>query len=145
MRSATQRRERGLKKALAETMLDVQRLKKMSRHVRRRYSRMNPEQKWEILRAVASSSLPVKESLIRWDVPSSTYYRWKAAFEKQGIEGLRDRSPFKGKTWNEVLPHERERFWRWLITIPTGSRGRSASISQTTTVSPYQSLASIVS
>jgi len=70
---------------------------------------MTPEQKWEILRAVESSSCPVKESLIRWKVPSSTYYRWKAAFEKQGIEGLGDRSPSKGKTWNEVLPHEQER------------------------------------
>jgi putative transposase len=47
---------------------------------------MTPEQKWEILRAVESSPLPVKESLILWDVPSSTYYRW-----------------------NEVLPHEQER------------------------------------
>lgn len=70
---------------------------------------MTPEQKWEILRAVESSSLPVKESLIRLDVPSSTYYRWKADFDRHGIEGLHNRSAFKGRTWNEVLPHEQER------------------------------------
>ena len=61
---------------------------------------MTPEQKLEILGAVGSSGLPAKEALARLDVPYSTYYRWKAAFERQGIEGLRDRSPYKGKTWN---------------------------------------------
>jgi putative transposase len=67
---------------------------------------MTPEQKLEILLAVEVSGLPVKEAAQRLDVPFSTYYRWKAAFEKQGIEGLRDRSPYKGKTWNQILPEE---------------------------------------
>jgi len=67
---------------------------------------MTPEQKLEILGAVESSGLRTKEALTRLDVPFSTYYRWKAAFEKQGIEGLRDRSPYKGKTWNQILPEE---------------------------------------
>jgi len=58
---------------------------------------------------VETSSLPVKESLICLEVPSSTYYRWKANFDKHGREGLQDRSPFKGKTWNEILPHEEKR------------------------------------
>ncbi len=67
---------------------------------------MTPEQKLEILVAVEVSCLPAKEALPKLDVPFSTYYRWKAAFEKQGIEGLRDRSPYKGKTWNQILPEE---------------------------------------
>jgi len=70
---------------------------------------MTPEQKWEILDAVESSSLPVKESLIRLDVPSSTYYRWKANVARHGREGLHNRSPFKGRIWNEILPHEEKR------------------------------------
>jgi putative transposase len=70
---------------------------------------MTPEQKLEILDAVDSSRLSTKKALQRLDVPSSTYYRWKLAFEKQGIEGLRDRSPFKGTTWNRVLPQEEEK------------------------------------
>lgn len=77
--------------------------------MRRRYARMKPEQKLEILRAVESSPLHAKEALLRLDVPSSTYYRWKVAFEKQGIDGLRDRSPFKGKTWNQILPEEEQK------------------------------------
>jgi hypothetical protein len=36
---------------------------------------MTPEEKWESLRAVESASLPVKESLIRLDVSSSTCQR----------------------------------------------------------------------
>ncbi len=70
---------------------------------------MTPEQKWEILRAVESSSLPVKESLTRLDVPSSMYYRWKANVAGNGREGLRNCSPFKGTTWNKILPHEEKR------------------------------------
>jgi putative transposase len=70
---------------------------------------MTPEQKGEILRAVESSSLPVKESLARLDVPSTTYYRWKAKVARHGREGLQDRSPFNGRVWNKILPHEEKR------------------------------------
>jgi putative transposase len=76
---------------------------------------MTLEQKLEILGAVESSVLPAKEALLMLDVPSSTYYRWKAAMKKQGIEGLRDRSPFKGTTWNQVLAEEE----RWILQIAT--------------------------
>ncbi len=67
---------------------------------------MTPGQKLEILGEVASSGVRAKEALTRLDVPFSTYCRWKAAFEKHGIEGLRNRSPYKGKTWNQILPEE---------------------------------------
>ena len=77
--------------------------------MRPRYARMTPEQKLDILRAVGSSPLLAKEALLRLDVPSSTYYRWKANFTKQGREGLQNRSPFTGRTWNEILPHEEKR------------------------------------
>ena len=70
---------------------------------------MTPEEKLEILGAVESSSLHVKDSLTRLDLPSSTYYRWKANFARRGREGLHNRSPFKGRTWNEILPHEEKR------------------------------------
>jgi transposase-like protein len=73
---------------------------------------MTPEEKLDILRAVESSYVPVKEALIRLGVPFSTYYRWKANLERHGIEGLRDRSPFKGRTWNQILPEE-EKISRW--------------------------------
>src|SRR5271157_277117 len=37
------------------------------------------------------------------------YYRWKVNLERHGIEGLRDRSPFKGRTWNQILPEEEQK------------------------------------
>jgi putative transposase len=70
---------------------------------------MTAEEKLEILRAVESSNLPAKEVLILLDMSFSTYYRWKANFERHGIEGLRDRSPSKGRTWNQILPEEEEK------------------------------------
>jgi putative transposase len=70
---------------------------------------MTPEQKLEIICAVESSAVPVREALIRLDVPFSTYYRWMAKLKRYGIEGLRDRSPFKGRTWNQILPEEEEK------------------------------------
>jgi transposase InsO family protein/transposase-like protein len=73
---------------------------------------MTPEQKLEILRAVDSSTVPVREALIRLGVPFSTYYRWMAKLKRSGIEGLRDRSPFKGRTWNQILPEEEEKILR---------------------------------
>jgi putative transposase len=89
--------------------------------VRERYARMTPEQKLEILGAVGSSGLPTREALQRLDVPSSTYYRWKVIFEKQGVEGLRDRSPFKGMTWNQVLPQEEEKILEIAMFCPDWS------------------------
>jgi putative transposase len=82
---------------------------------------MKPEEKLEILVTIESSPLPTNEALLRLDVPSSTYYRWKAAFEKQGIEGLVDRSPFKGKTWNQVLPQEEEKILEMAKLYPDRS------------------------
>ena len=70
---------------------------------------MTPEQKLEIIRAVESSAVPVREALIRLNVPFSTYYRWMAKLKRYGIEGLRDHSPFKGRTWNQILPEEQEK------------------------------------
>ena len=65
---------------------------------------MTPDEKLEILRTVEKSSLPVNESLVRLDVPSSTYYRWKANFARHGVEGLQDRSPFKGSDLERASP-----------------------------------------
>ena len=81
---------------------------------------MTPDQKLELLRTIETSGLPVKEALSRLDVPVSTYYRWRKKFRRDGMEGLRDRSPYRGVTWNELLPDERakvvdvaERYPEW--------------------------------
>jgi len=70
---------------------------------------MRPEQKLQILRLVESSPFGVRETLGRLDVPVSTYYRWRRRFRHHGLTGLRDRSSFTGRVWNELLPEERDK------------------------------------
>jgi putative transposase len=82
---------------------------------------MTPEQKLEILGAVESSPLPAKEALLRLEVPFSTYYRWRNKFRRAGIEGLRDRSPYRGRTWNQILPEERDK----ILKVADAYPGRS--------------------
>ena len=67
---------------------------------------MSRDEKHQILRAVEASPLSVKESLGRLDVPSATYYRWLKKHKAQGLEGLEDRSPYKGRVWNQLLDEE---------------------------------------
>lgn len=82
---------------------------------------MTPEQKLEILRWVEKSDLPLGETLLRLDVPISTYYRWRNKFRRDGIDGLRDRSPYRGKTWNQILPEERDK----ILKVADAYPGRS--------------------
>jgi putative transposase len=70
---------------------------------------MSAREKLEILRAVESSPLPIAEGLARLDVPASTYYRWRRKFRSQGRRGLQDVSPYKGRSWNQLLPAERQK------------------------------------
>ena len=82
---------------------------------------MGAEKKLDILRAVESSTLSVKETLERLDVPLSTYYRWRKRFRGEGLEGLRDQSPYQGRTWNQILPEEREEILEIAMLYPEWS------------------------
>ena len=82
---------------------------------------MTPQQKLGILGAGASWGLPAKEGLTRLDMPFSPYSRWKAAFEKEGIEVLGDRSPYKGRTWNQMLAEEQAKILKIAELFPDWS------------------------
>lgn len=82
---------------------------------------MSTNQKMEILRAVESCGLPVREALARMDVPRTTYYRWRRKFRQQGRTGLQDRSPYKGRTWNQILSAEREKILEVAMLYPEWS------------------------
>ena len=69
---------------------------------------MSADRKEELLQAVDRSPFSVKDTLRKLDLPSSTYYRWKKKAEGMGKSGLVDRSPSKGRTWNQLLDEERE-------------------------------------
>jgi transposase InsO family protein len=82
---------------------------------------MSADKKLEILRAVEGSGLRVKEALARLDISRATYYRWRSRFRAQGFSGLRDLSSYKGHTWNQLLPAEREKIFELAMLYPEWS------------------------
>ena len=67
-------------------------------------------EKLEIIRTVEASHLPVKRTLARLGIPSSTYYQWYARWAEGGIDALADRSPRPGSVWNRIPDEVREDF-----------------------------------
>jgi transposase InsO family protein len=70
---------------------------------------MSRFEKLNILRLVEGGSLKRSEALARLDVPESTYYRWKRKFKSNGVGGLEDKSCYKGRVWNQLLPEEQSK------------------------------------
>ena len=82
---------------------------------------MSAQEKLDVLRAVEASPLPVREALTGLDVSRTTYYRWRRTFRSQGLEGLKDASPYKGRVWNQLLPRERETILEVAMVCPQWS------------------------
>ena len=82
---------------------------------------MSAQKKLEVLRSVEGSGLKVTQALARIDISPSTYYRWRRRFRALGVEGLHDRSPYKGRAWNELLPRERRRVLEIAMLYPAWS------------------------
>ena len=86
-----------------------------------RYKRMNKNTKRALLRAVERSPFSVRKTLCQLDVPASTYYRWKKAYTASGEVGLVDKSPYKGRVWNQLLDIERTDILRLALEFPERS------------------------
>lgn len=82
---------------------------------------MSAHEKLAILRLVEGSELSVKETLAKLGLPARTYYRWRRSFKQRGWDGLADRSPYKGKVWNQLLPEEREKIYELAMLYPEWS------------------------
>jgi putative transposase len=77
--------------------------------------------KLEILRAVQGSELPVKKVLSQLGISRSTYYRWRQRFRNQGQPGLHDMPPVRSRTWNQILPEERNKVLEISMLFPDWS------------------------
>ncbi len=64
---------------------------------------MSKNDKMEFIRLIEGSQLCISEALAKYDVPRSTYYRWKRRLRTQGIKGLADNKPYRVRTWNQLL------------------------------------------
>lgn len=82
---------------------------------------MSQDEKLEILRAIESSPLSKRAALEKLDLPQTTYYRWQRKFRRQGTQGLRDLSPYKGRVWNQLLEVERQKIFEIAMLYPEWS------------------------
>jgi len=63
---------------------------------------MSRNEKMKFIRLIEGSGLSICDALARYDVPRSTYYRWKGKLRCQGIAGLQDNKPARQRTWNQL-------------------------------------------
>ncbi|MHC4629322.1 MAG: DDE-type integrase/transposase/recombinase [Planctomycetota bacterium] len=69
---------------------------------------MTAENKLMILEEVEKSVLPKRAVLRHMSIASSTYYRWRSAYENEGIDGLEDTFPNCLRVWNRLTQKEHE-------------------------------------
>ena len=82
---------------------------------------MSKYEKMEIIRLVESSELSINETLKRYDINSSTYYRWKGRLKKYGTIGLVDNKPRRTRQWNQIKPEEDQRIIETALLNPEWS------------------------
>ena len=70
--------------------------------------RYSASEKYEIMRLVEESSLPVRWTLRRLDIGKSAFYNWLKRYQEDGIEGLEDKKPSSIAAWNKVPQAHRD-------------------------------------
>lgn len=70
--------------------------------------RYTQAEKMEIIRLVEESELSIKQTLEELDVSRSTFYRWYRRYEKEGYDGLANRSPTARRFWNKIPEEEKD-------------------------------------
>ena len=64
--------------------------------------RYSASEKYEIIRLVEESSLPIRKTLRQLDINKSTFYNWLHRYQEHGIDGLEDRKPTPTVAWNQI-------------------------------------------
>ena len=67
---------------------------------------MSRNEKMKFIRLIEGSDLSISDALSKYDIPRSTYYRWKRNLKTMGTKGLEDNKPHRARTWNQLLPHQ---------------------------------------
>jgi putative transposase len=66
-------------------------------------------EKLEIIHLVERSHLPVRRTLEKLGIPTTTFYRWYDRYRALGHQGLVDRSSRPGRVWNRIPDEVRHR------------------------------------
>lgn len=69
--------------------------------------RYSASEKFDIIRLVEQSNLPVGQTLLRLGIRRSTFYSWLKRYQEGGIDGLEDRKPSPQWVWNK-LPEDQQ-------------------------------------
>jgi putative transposase len=59
-------------------------------------------EKLEIIRLVETSHLPVRRTLDKLGIPSTTFYRWYDRYQAFSEAGLEDHTSGPGRVWNRI-------------------------------------------
>jgi len=79
---------------------------------------MSRSEKMKFIRLIEGSDLSISESLAKYDVPRSTYYRWKRKLKTMGIKGLEDNKPHRMRTSNQLLPQQVDKVLEYAMFYP---------------------------
>ena len=79
---------------------------------------MSRNDKMKFIRLIKGSNLSISEALAKFDVPRSTYYRWKRKLKSQGIKGLVDNKPYRARTWNQLLSSQVDKILEYATFNP---------------------------
>jgi putative transposase len=66
-------------------------------------------EKMEIIRMVETSSLSIKQTLRKLELPRSSFYEWYRRYKEAGYNGLASRQKSRRQVWNKIPEWEKER------------------------------------
>jgi len=99
-------------------------------------------EKLEIIRLVERSHLPVRRTLDKLGIPSTTFYRWYDRYQAFGEVGLEDRSSGPGRVWNRIPDDVRQQIVQLALDEPELSP-RELAVTFTDTKGYFVSEASV--
>ena len=75
-------------------------------------------EKLEIIRLVEESHLPVRRTLAKLGIPSTTFYRWYDRYQTGGVKALEDRRPKPRRVWNRIPDERRQDLLKLALDEP---------------------------
>ena len=82
---------------------------------------MSRDEKMKFIRLIEASQLGISQALSKYDIPRSTYYRWKRKLHTTGLQGLKDNKPYRARTWNQLLPQQVDKVLEYATFHPDWS------------------------
>ena len=79
---------------------------------------MSRNEKMKFIRLIEGSGISISDALAEYDVPRSTYYRWKRNLKTMGVKALQDNKPRRRSSWNQLLPWQVDEILEYAIFYP---------------------------